>query len=409
MKIKTKEILPYFLIWISFMYHGSILKSQYSTLMDVVAIVAIIYVLSFHRETREKGIVTFLGLLLVNIVFVRYINGGGLGITIWTRWMIQIMSIYSAYLLNKEDFFTRFIKFMAFYAGISLVCFTLQMIGIWKIITPSITYGGMQFKGILPLHVAGLHGDKVGRNLGVFYEPGLYQIPLNTALYFILFFQDKMLMSIKKQNKYFILILLALITTKSTTGYIAFAAIYVCYMLTTTRSKKQKGFIILASLAVIILIDSLLNGENSILYNVVIGKLFDENGFNLAASGSGFYRVRTIEYVMEVIRKYPLGAGYDIYNAFILSQKQYLNELVGVECLKAFAYYGTPQMILTYVYLAKTAWKRKRNIIQWILVVFLYINTTMAQSEIFYPSLIILLLLNGDSEKSSTSKELYIK
>ena len=28
--------------------------------------------------------------------------------------MIQIMSIYSAYLLNKEDFFTRFIKFMAF-------------------------------------------------------------------------------------------------------------------------------------------------------------------------------------------------------------------------------------------------------------------------------------------------------
>ena len=89
---------------------------------------------------------------------------------------------------------------------------------------------------------------------------------------------------------------------------------------------------------------------------------------------------------------------------FILSQKQYLNELVGVECLKAFAYYGTPQMILTYVYLAKTAWKRKRNIIQWILVVFLYINTTMAQSEIFYPSLIILLLLNGDSEKSSTSK-----
>ena len=175
-------------------------------------------------------------------------------------------------------------------------------------------------------------------------------------------------------------------------------------MLTTTRSKKQKGFIILASLAVIILIDSLLNGENSILYNVVIGKLFDENGFNLAASGSGFYRVRTIEYVIEVIRKYPLGAGYDIYNAFILSQKQYLNELVGVECLKAFAYYGTPQMILTYVYLAKTAWKRKRNIIQWILVVFLYINTTMAQSEIFYPSLIILLLLNGDSEKSSTSK-----
>ena len=61
----------------------------------------------------------------------------------------------------------------------------------------------------------------------------------------------------------------------------------------------------------------MLNGENSILYNVVIGKLFDENGFNLAASGSGFYRVRTIEYVMEVIRKYPLGAGYDIYNAFI--------------------------------------------------------------------------------------------
>lgn len=395
MKIKKKDILPYFLIWISFLYHGSILKSNYSTLLDSISIVVILYTILFHKDARDKGIIKFLGLLLVNILFVRYINRGGVGITIWIKWLIQIMAIYTAYLLDKAAFITRYVKTIAFYATVSLACFMLQKTGLWQAITPEITYGGMQFKGILPIHVAGLHGDKIGRNLGIFYEPGVYQIPLNTALYFLLFFQDRISMYAKKRNIYFLLILLALITAKSTTGYLGFGAIYASYIITTTRSKKQKGLFVFAIIAVVVLMDFLMNGESSVIFAVVINKLFDANGFNLAASGSGFYRVRTIEYVIEVIRRYPMGAGYDNYNAYILSQKQYLNELVGVECLKAFAYYGAPQMIMVYAYLLKTAWQRKRNLVQWILIVFLYINTTMAQSEIFYPALVILFLFDG--------------
>lgn len=408
MKIRKKDILPYFLIWIAFMYHGSILISNYSSWMDAISIVTIIYTFFSHKRTHDKKIMAFLLLLLVNIIFVRSINGGGVGISIWKKWLIQIMTIYSAYLLNEDAFFNRFVKVIAFYAGTSLICFTLQIVGVWKAITPAIAYGGMQFKGIIPLHVAGLYGDKVSRNLGVFYEPGLYQMPLNAALYFILFFKDKLFISEKKQNKYFLLILLTLITTKSTTGYIAFAAIFIAYIITTNRSNKKKSFFILGIIVAVILGDALINGEKSILYSVVIGKLFDENGFNLAASGSGFYRVRTIKYVMEVIRKHPLGAGYDVYNAYILSQKQYLNELVGVECIKAFAYYGTVQMIMAFGYLAKISWQRKRSLLQWILVIFLYINTTMAQSEIFYPSLIILLLIKGSIIKTSSNSQIQV-
>lgn len=395
MKIKKKDVLPYFLIWISFLYHGAILKSNYFIFWDSISIIAILYTFFSHKEARDRGIIRFLGLLLVNIIFVRFFNHGGVGITIWIKWLIQIMAIYTAYLLDKEAFITRYVKSIAFYAAVSLACFVLQIIGVWQAITPAITYGGMQFKGILPLHVAGLYGDKIGRNLGIFYEPGVYQIPLNTALYFLLFFQDRISMSAKKRNKYFLFILLAIITAKSTTGYLGFGAIYACYFITTTRSKKQKGLFVFAIIAVVVLMDMLMNGENSVIYAVVVNKLFDENGFNLAASGSGFYRVRTIAYVIEVIKRYPLGAGYDNYNAYILTQKQYLNELVGVECLKAFAYYGTPQMIMVYAYLLKTAWQRKRNLVQWILAVFLYINTTMAQSEIFYPALVILFLFDG--------------
>lgn len=403
MKIKKKDILPYFLIWLSFMYHGAIMKSYYSSLMDILAISAIVYTLVFHRRTRDKAIINFLGFLLLNIIFVRYINNGGVGITIWIKWTIQILTIYSAYLLDKETFFDRFVKMIVFYATISLVGFALQLVGVWQKITPAIMYGGMQFKGILPIHIAGLYGDKVGRNLSVFYEPGLYQMPLNTALYFLLFFQEKIHATVQKRNIYFFLILFALITAKSTTGYIAFAAIYSGYIITTNRSNKQKGIIIAGIVLLVALMDTFISEDNSIFYSVVVRKLFDENGFNLAATGSGLYRIRTIEYVMEVIKAHPLGSGYDIYNEYIHSQKQYLNELVGVESLKAFAYYGTPQMIAAYAYLVRTAWQRRRNLIQWIIVVFLYINTTMAQSEIFYPSLIILLLVNGVNIKTNST------
>jgi hypothetical protein len=72
------------------------------------------------------------------------------------------------------------------------------------------------------------------RNTGIFWEPGAYQAFLNIALCFILF-------SANQKSKLFKIFILSMtiLTTRSTTGYILMIIIFIAYVLSQKRSKKQ--------------------------------------------------------------------------------------------------------------------------------------------------------------------------
>lgn len=76
------------------------------------------------------------------------------------------------------------------------------------------------------------------RNCGFYTEPGVYQIVLNSTLYILLFWKEKLMISSeKKYRKILLVIIAAIIACQSTTGYLALLLIilFFCFY-------KQRGF-----------------------------------------------------------------------------------------------------------------------------------------------------------------------
>lgn len=81
-------------------------------------------------------------------------------------------------------------------------------------------------------------GNELTRNNGIFNEPGLYQMVLNTALYFTMFFPEQLKCGAKKQERYMLILIIAIVTCQSTTGYLSLGAIIVGYLMTKQKGKK---------------------------------------------------------------------------------------------------------------------------------------------------------------------------
>lgn len=102
--------------------------------------------------------------------------------------------------INKQHFWERYVKTVAFLASISLMLWLLSIlqINIWDQITPeinslmsyrvysdSIRYQEYSFK----LHGMFLYSHRTVdmRNVSIFTEPGIYQMVLNTAIFVFVF------------------------------------------------------------------------------------------------------------------------------------------------------------------------------------------------------------------------------
>ena len=73
----------------------------------------------------------------------------------------------------------------------------------------------------------------INRNSGMFWEPGAFQGFLNMALFFAMYIKQQRFMRLK-----ILIMITAIITTFSTTGYLALAYIVTLYVLTSKRIKS---------------------------------------------------------------------------------------------------------------------------------------------------------------------------
>ena len=130
----------------------------------------------------------------------------------------------------------RLIVIVGYLAAISIVVF---VIGELNIISPRIVdYNGV---GVFMLffHVIGWE-EPFHRLAGIYWEPGAYQIVLNsTLLIAINFLFDKPKAEIKGYYKYLLLIFVGSILTFSTTGYVILFIIAVYYFYLKYKFNKQ--------------------------------------------------------------------------------------------------------------------------------------------------------------------------
>ena len=409
MKIRPKVLMQYVLILLLFYLNDSFLYMKVLKSYDILILALCIGLFVYNKKLVDKRNVLFLSIMLAVVAFLR-VAVGGVGLNVWSTWAIMILVTTIAIRWNTDDFLTRFINVVFFMAGTSCVIFVVGLVApsIYKSLTvlssnefTKIThwytgsnYVTTDFKEYGMLFYALRDYDKT-RNNGVFGEPGLYQMILNTAYFCLLFFRSDLKFNNKKYKKILTIIILTIITTQSTSGLLSLAVTTLAFILSsnTIENQEQKNYVKNYVIAFVVVgfvtlgMDYVLRGTNSIIYKTVLKKLFSNGSFALDAD-TGYYRIVTVLGCLQAIVTHPFGMGYDALGVYLQGVVQ--GEYVAAQILVTFAALGViPALIIIY-WVFSPVINRRTGVWFSFAYIFMFVNSALAQSKDFYPALILI-------------------
>ena len=403
--INIKDLFTFILTYIMIIMHGAVIWSAvigdgYIPLIAVViiALFAIIYFGLPFRKTYLLYCVTTAACYFISAIM----NGIGLsaGLNIKTAIIIDINILIAsaAVNLNHRKAATMFVKIISLFAGISLICFFAQQIigiGIFSSsLFPYINWGRGHWGYLIYSYT------EDPRNYGIFYEPGVYQVLLNSALYLLLFGNDKLLLKKKSNQKNLIIILLAIATARSTTGYISMIIILFGFLIKRYRAhiklkKYEKGLILIVLFMIcFIIFDYIRNGSNSLLSTYVIDKLSETNittgDFNYDTSGGA--RLFIIDQAMEALKRNPLFGVGSVSLSNAIADEFWPGFGTGNSLFSTIATKGLVTLLITIGPIFYVAYRNRQSNIEFIVFLLVYINTAVAQSQLLYGSFVLLAL-----------------
>ena len=393
--LNKKEIIQYFLIFLMLISQGSHLYglNTYGVSMLILGVCSLLLIRD--RKLITKNIMLICMLLVAAVAFVRLMNNGGAGISVLTDYLSKILIMYIAYSYDKERFPYRFVKIVYVYAVISLVFYGISQFSpiLVKALTPFHSYKEdykTMFHGLW-LYV--LRESEIDRNTGIYMEPGLYQIVLSTCLYLLLFYKKAVGMENRKRERYILVFILTIITTKSTSGLLGMLFLITIYFMTKKDGAKRKILILFTFLLIFLGIDYSINTDNSIIMKNFVLKLVDDsNQINLSAS-SGKYRIQAVEICLETVSDHPLGIGYD--NTLDILFARYPGAAGAALAIDIMALGVIPILIILYEFLHQSI-RNSQSVYNVIIFIFFYLNAALAQSSIFYPTLVIIAYIENE-------------
>jgi hypothetical protein len=388
---------------------GSFLFSLNENAFKMGILFVSVVLFAYNAKYRDMKIIMTLAFLLISIIFVRQINHGGIGMDVWILFASQMLIAFLAVYYRRDTFIEVYIKVVYFLAVISLISWIIALINP-NILKPflsanvAVNYDNSIFYGKLFFVI---HNNNT-RNVGIYPEPGVYQIALNMALYLLLFYGHKANFTKKQTIHYLMTFILTLLSAQSTSGYLSMMAVLLGFAVSRHRwemeNRRIKRYILIvaALLLCILMIDYNIQGEDSLISRIVLQKLFSGNRFDLSSS-TGKYRVESIRISMDSIINNPLGQGYDYLNMV----KRYAKlEAVGNGLLSTIAALGVIPMLVILYRMLIPIFKYGASKIAFLIFVFMFVNTTLAQTYVFYPSFFMLTFLAYSQKECELSYEM---
>lgn len=403
--ISKSKIQGYLAIYFMLISNQSNFSEIYMTPYRTVIMAGLLCVFLFTAKKEIKTYCTLFFAFLIMYALLIRLSVGGIGIHIIAQVLVDILVVWLTVSINKQHFWERYVKTVVFLASISLMLWLLSIlqINIWDQITPeinslmsyrvysdSIRYQEYSFK----LHGMFLYSHRTVdmRNVSIFTEPGIYQMVLNTAIFVLLFLRDKLVsFSDKEVGRALVVLAFALISTQSTTGYISICFIILFYLLfekrdTTEQNWKQKILIALFSILLFLMIDYMVRGSESFIQVSIISKLFSSKN-KVSLDSSGMARANLIFLALQSMVRHPFGVGYSNLVALMDVEN---TGMAGAAIMQFGAAWGILPLIVVAWWIFNPVLKfcRKRYVA--VLYIFMYINTVLAQSDLFYPVLIMI-------------------
>ena len=416
MVIKKQNIVSafqYVLIYFLVLSCGAQFYDLNRELINNVVIVFCSFYLLFKMKNRKYlNIVLYLVLFVMMMSMLTLFHKQPYTITVMTRIIENFMIAYVAFDYDKEKFCTRYVKFVSGMSIISLGFYVVQLINpsvLTNILKANIGWGAgthweMTFYG--ELFYVYRYNPLVTmeyRNNGIYTEPGLFQMIINGALFFLLIYSERVYLSDKTKRSLITLLIITCLTTGSTTGYIGLIIIFISVILISGNkiNRRMKFFSIgvLTICLVVLLINFTYLGDQSILSMFFVTKLSD---LIINQNGTGVARTSMTMAMLELSVQHPiLGVGY----GRVANAVSRLEETGGAIIFQLLAACGVPATLYVIYPHIKNAFKKEKGLIIGICWLALYCNTTFSQSKEIYPALIVLsFFINYSNEVYKTRK-----
>ena len=298
----TNWILVYILLFLSGSYLCKLSQEMYLIVGFLIAFTA--WYLYSDRKINDQ-------FLLYTIVFSSFFfllmlyTGDSISLQSVISMIIKLVIGYLILRTVRANFLETYIKVVVFLAVFSLFGFLVDSFdlfdGLIRKLPPVDDKG---YEGIFYLYRYYYHPD---RNNSIFFEPGAYQAFLNAGL-FLLFFTKT---GFKKSAKlsYIAILLITLITTFSTTGYVIFLVMFPLFLFRSDILTFTGKAILIGAIVVVV---SALSVQ---LYSAFVVKLSDyltaedpyETGRS-AVTRSSDYKID-----LKIFKKHIFGLGHEKY------------------------------------------------------------------------------------------------
>lgn len=412
-KLNIRVILHYVLIYIFVIMHGAVVWAGIIG-NDYIALAAVLVIFAFcmclFNIGFPKKLLVYAICLFTCYFLSAMLNDIGLssGLNIKTALIIviNILAAYVIYRIDCQKVLQRFVNVIAFFAGASLIFYSTSILlgkaALVGPLFPQVDWGRGHIGWLLYSYTL-----KDMRNYGIFYEPGVYEVLLVSAIYFMIFYKSRFSYSKRKYNSILSVLIITLVTTGSTTGYIS-GMILLCGLLFSGEQKKEhkKIGILLILFIIFFFVDYWNNGDISLVSTYVLGKIEEMQlgGGTYNADSSGGARIFIVTQALEALKKNPffgLGAHYletrianQFWDGFGTG-----NVLFGTIATK-----GLVTVIATLYPLLKSGYVNRTSILQYIIFVLLFVNTTIAQSQLVYGCFALMVLIRIDNPSNFNEK-----
>lgn len=398
---RREKIIHYALIYLMIAMGDSFLYDRVLTQYCAGIAVLFLFLVIANRKTQYIYPISILGLGALSMLFVRAATGA-MGPTELLNWIAMICIVVVAVGFDVSRFLERLIRLSAVLAFVSVFIYFISLVvpgvwarialfsfplafddGYWVDTNVKISMGYYQAHGLLFYVDRGFEGD---RNVGIFREPAVYQVLLNSIIFVLLYICPKPLE--KKRSQLIVLFVVAVLTTKSATGYLVTLILFFVY----TAGSIEKGrtasaiYPILLGSGIILFLLFMLFGNGSWFAGTVFGRFFSGDEFSLDASGSA--RMGAADVALGLMIEHPFGCGYEAYSSALnIDATGYV-----AACLfKVAAVYGIPFGIAAVVWVLYPIFvKSSLSTAAKISFVLMYLLATYFENEVFYTTLIFI-------------------
>ena len=362
-------------------------------------------IISRKKFTINKKLLLFLAAYIVTQVLSWAIHGFDVTYDIYNM-LILLLVVLLVSRIEKITYIKCYVDFIYFIAIISTILWGLRIIapGILSILPVFSGWHGTSDFRFAVLGIVDISSMNV-RNFGTFYEPGLFGIYLNIALYFLLF-EDNV--TFKNRNRKMFVIIAGVLSTLSTSAFISIVLLLIAILFNKPQSgnsvlkniRKTKRYILFISLLGLAFI-SFYFFNNHRAYLFLISK-FNEISWGMSLDnttmGSGYERYRSFIYALQLMVYDPIfGCGVSIF-------KEKFDGIIGTftplnwMCLYGF-FLGS---FINYAYL-KNSFIFKNNIKGTIVLALFWMSLVVSQN--LYNDFIILMLISYNIISISTGNK----